>query len=200
MQCLTTMNDATDLGKSPVSACLAWKYAVSCGKKVTFLIFDVSSWCFGYCCCYCMGWMLKIPQVLQNRSPSGQQKMYFLFLSQNFVLLLSTLVKHRCFSSCYGYIFFFLKNLIPYTYIHTHTHTYKTTFQFKELVQGLLLSQRMPTRCQTGTTILPTRVHQPMLGLGSFLTYSSFSPYTNVSSAKEMEPSWAGSQVLSTWV
>lgn len=33
MQCPTTMNDATDLGKSPVSACLAWKCAAPWGKK-----------------------------------------------------------------------------------------------------------------------------------------------------------------------
>lgn len=138
MLCPTTMNVATDLGKSPVSACLAWKCAAPCGKRVTFLILmSLLGACFGYYCCYYTECMSKIPQVLQNTSPSGQHKMYFLFLSQDFVILLSPLLKCKYFSTCCGfYKYFFLKISIPYIYIYIYNFYFYflMTIQFKELV------------------------------------------------------------------
>lgn len=82
--------------------------------------------CFGYCCCYCPGCMSKIPQVLQNISPSGQL-MYFLFLSQNFYLwvhLWSTNVFPPAvvslFFSLTFLFYFFFSHLIPYIYMYAY--------------------------------------------------------------------------------
>lgn len=98
-------------------------------KKVAFLIFDVSS------CLFCMFWLLLLllPRVYVENSSSTAKRIPkwstdVFSLPVTKLLPLSTLVKHKCFSSCCGFfiffshfsILFFFSHLIPYIYICMH--------------------------------------------------------------------------------